>query len=232
MSKSSSPLIDLRNVDLTYSESGKPLSILQDVNLHVDEGESVALTGPSGSGKSSLMMLIAGLEKATRGHITVAGQNLNDQSEDELAKFRRNHIGLIFQAFHLIPTMTALENVAMPLDLAGRPHGLEQARDELSKVGLENRLHHLPSELSGGEQQRVAIARALIHQPRVILADEPTGNLDPLTGSTIADLLFRLHQELGSTLILITHDLDLAARCQTQYALKQGQLWPQKAKEI
>lgn len=230
MSKSSSPLINLQNVDLTYSESGKPLGILQDVNLQVDEGESVALTGPSGSGKSSLMMLIAGLEKATRGHIIVAGQNLNDQSEDELAKFRRNHIGLIFQAFHLIPTMTALENVAMPLDLAGRPHGLEQAREELSKVGLENRLHHLPSELSGGEQQRVAIARALIHQPRVILADEPTGNLDPLTGSTIADLLFHLHQELGSTLILITHDLDLAARCQTQYALKQGQLWPQKAK--
>ncbi len=188
------------------------VNILRGIDLSIAEGEAVGLVGPSGSGKTSLLMVLAGLERASSGSVRMDGQELTRLDEDSLARLRRDSIGIVFQAFHLIPTMTALENVSIPLDLAGRADATQRARECLEQVGLGHRLTHLPGQLSGGEQQRVALARALAPSPRLLLADEPTGNLDQATGEQVMDLLFALRGQ-GSTLLLITHDVRLAARC-------------------
>ncbi len=190
----------------------------------MNAGESVGVIGPSGSGKSSLMMVLAGLERATSGHVHVAGQEIGTMSEDELARFRGRTMGIVFQDFHLIETMTALENVALPLDFAGRKDAEEAARAMLGEVGLGKRATHYPGQLSGGEQQRVALARALAPRPRLVLADEPTGNLDQETGAAVIDLIFRQCSAHGSGLVLITHDLTLAARCGRQVTMRDGKL--------
>jgi len=182
------------------------------------------MVGPSGSGKSTLLMVMAGLERPDTGRVTLAGTDLGELDEDGLARFRGRHIGIVFQSFHLIPTMTALENVAVPLELAGDPHSRDKARDELAKVGLADRLDHYPAQLSGGEQQRVALARALAPDPDILVADEPTGNLDETTGQQIIDLLFAGHRERGTTLILVTHDQGLAARCGRVVRLRSGHI--------
>ena len=201
-----------------------PVNILAGIDLDVAPGEAVAIVGPSGSGKTSLLMVLAGLEQATGGTVHVAGQDLTALSEDALARFRRGTVGIVFQAFHLIPTMTALENVAIPLELAGMPGAQARAGACLRSVGLGHRLGHLPGQLSGGEQQRVALARAFAPAPRLLLADEPTGNLDAATGRTVMDLLFTLRAEHGTTLLLITHDPALAARCARQVAVADGRI--------
>jgi len=206
-------MIALDAVALTLAGPAGPVNVLRGVSMRVAAGESVALMGPSGSGKTSLMMVIAGLERLTSGRATVAGHDLATLSEDELARFRRDHIGIVFQSFHLVPTMNALENVAIPLELAGRRHAFARARECLVEVGLEQRIAHYPSQLSGGEQQRVAVARAFAASPPLLLADEPTGNLDTETGRRIIDLLFRLGAERGAALLLITHDRGVAERC-------------------
>ncbi|MFS3136212.1 ABC transporter ATP-binding protein [Gluconacetobacter sacchari] len=200
------------------------LTILHDVSLRVAEGEALGVIGPSGSGKTSLLMLLAGLERPTRGMIRIAGTTLGDLGEDALARFRRQTMGIVFQSFQLIPTMTALENVLVPLELACRPDGATAARAALDAVGLAHRLDHLPGELSGGEQQRVALARAFVTRPRVLLADEPTGNLDSRTGATVMDLLFSLQRRYNTTLILITHDPALAARCHRRLRVDDGRV--------
>lgn len=198
------------------------LTILHAVTLRVAEGEALGIIGPSGSGKTSLLMLLAGLERPTRGTIRIAGTMLGDLNEDALARFRRETMGIVFQSFQLIPTMTALENVMVPLELAGRPDGATSARAALDAVGLGHRLDHLPGELSGGEQQRVALARAFVTRPRLLLADEPTGNLDSRTGAAVMDLLFNLQRRYGTTLLLITHDPALAARCDRRLRVDEG----------
>ena len=198
------------------------VNILRGVDLRLAEGEAVGLVGPSGSGKTSLLMLLAGLERATGGRLTVAGQDLSRLDEDGLARFRRDTLGIVFQAFHLVPTMTALENVAIPLEFAGRGDAFERARAALDSVGLGHRLTHYPGQLSGGEQQRVALARAFVGEPRLILADEPTGNLDRATGERVMDLLFGLRERHGTTLLLITHDPALAARCDRVARIEDG----------
>ncbi|GBQ27152.1 cell division ATP-binding protein FtsE [Gluconacetobacter sacchari DSM 12717] len=200
------------------------LTILHDVSLRVAEGEALGVIGPSGSGKTSLLMLLAGLERPTRGMIRIAGTTLGDLGEDALARFRRQTMGIVFQSFQLIPTMTALENVLVPLELACRPDGATAARAALDAVGLAHRLDHLPGELSGGEQQRVALARAFVTRPRLLLADEPTGNLDSRTGATVMDLLFSLQRRYNTTLILITHDPALAARCHRRLRVDDGRV--------
>ena len=192
--------------------------------MEVCKGETIGVTGPSGSGKSSLLMLLGGLERATAGTVTALGKNLSSMNEDELAKLRRDHMGVVFQSFHLIPTMTALENVATPLELAGHRDAFERAEAELVSVGVTDRIDHYPSQLSGGEQQRVALARASAPRPDVILADEPTGNLDSANGSAIIDLLFGLRQRHGSTLILVSHATDLAKSCDRQIELDDGRI--------
>jgi putative ABC transport system ATP-binding protein len=217
-------LVQLRGVCLTLSSSSGPVRILDGVSLDLPPDRSVGLVGPSGSGKTSLLMLIAGLERATAGVVQVAGENLCGRTEDELARFRRKNIGIVFQNFHLIPTMTAMENVALPLELAGAPNRAARARESLIAVGLGHRLTHLPGQLSGGEQQRVAVARAFVAEPRLLLADEPTGNLDSETGEAVMDLLFSERARLGSMLLLITHDPVLAARCDTTIRLQNGRL--------
>ncbi len=201
-----------------------PVNILHGIDLDIAPGETVALLGPSGSGKTSLLMLLAGLERPSAGTITLAGHDLTRLGEDALARLRREHVGIVFQAFHLIPTMTALENVAVPLELAGRADARARARACLAAVGLGHRLTHLPGQLSGGEQQRVAIARAFSAAPRVILADEPTGNLDQATGREIISLLFAEQQAHATTLLLVTHDPALAARCGRRLHLADGRL--------
>ena len=203
----------VRDLHLTVPSAAGSVNILSGVDLDVGTGEAVGIVGPSGSGKTSLLMVLAGLEQATSGTVEVAGQSLVGRDEDDLAKFRRANVGIVFQAFHLIPAMTALENVAVPLELAGVADAAERARAGLAAVGLGHRLTHLPGQLSGGEQQRVALARAFASRPRLLLADEPTGNLDHATGIAVMDLLFEMRATLGTTLLLITHDPALAARC-------------------
>ena len=200
------------------------MRILHGISLDVHKGETLGLIGPSGSGKSSLLMLMGGLERATSGRLTALGQDLSAMNEDQLARLRRENFGVVFQSFHLIPTMTALENVATPLELAGVADAHRRAQEELSTVGLAARAGHYPSQLSGGEQQRVALARAAAPRPAIILADEPTGNLDSTTGASIIDLLFGLRDRHGATLVLVTHDPELAARCDRVVSLRDGRV--------
>lgn len=202
------------------------MRILHGISLDVHRGETLGLVGPSGSGKSSLLMLMGGLERATSGRVEALGQDLSAMSEDQLARLRRDHFGVVFQSFHLIPTMTALENVAVPLELAGQRDAFERARDELAAVGLFERVDHYPSQLSGGEQQRVALARAAAPRPDIVLADEPTGNLDSANGAAIVDLLFDLSKRHAATLVLVTHDSALAARCDRVISLYDGRITP------
>ncbi len=218
------PLIQIRDLRLTLPSAAGPVNILRGIDLDVDAGEAVGIVGPSGSGKTSLLMVLAGLERATAGTVRVAGRELTGMGEDALARLRRDTIGIIFQAFYLIPTMTALENVAVPLELAGRRDAGAVATESLRAVGLGHRLTHLPGQLSGGEQQRVALARAFAPEPRLLLADEPTGNLDHATGAAVMDLLFALRERTGTTLLLITHDPALAARCERRIALADGRI--------
>jgi putative ABC transport system ATP-binding protein len=213
-------MIDLKDVRLTLSSAAGPVNILSGVSLAIPEGESVALLGPSGSGKSSLLMVAAGLEAPTSGRVIVAGTELTRLGEDALARFRRGTVGIVFQSFHLIPTMTALENVAVPLELAGHADAFDRARDGLAAVGLSARLDHYPSQLSGGEQQRVALARAIAPGPKVLFADEPTGNLDGHTGAEVADLIFAFQEK--TTLFLVTHEESLARRCKRIVRLADG----------
>lgn len=220
----SQALLTLTDVRLTLPAASGPVEILKGIDLSIARGETVSLVGPSGSGKTSLLLLIAGLEHLSAGDITLAGASLAKLSEDERAKLRRDSIGIVFQNFHLVPTMTALENVAVPLELAGRVDAFDRAAAALTAVGLGHRTSHYPAQLSGGEQQRVALARAIAVKPKLILADEPTGNLDAATGETIVELLFRLASEEGATLLLITHDKNLAARCRRQLSLADGRL--------
>lgn len=217
-------MIDLNDVHLTLPSEAGPVDILRGVGLSVAKGEAVGLVGPSGSGKSTLMAIMAGLERPSRGQVRVAGHELEGMGEDDLARFRRDHVGIVFQSFHLIPTMTALENVAMPLEFAGLDDAFDQAEAALRQVGLDHRLTHYPSQLSGGEQQRVALARAVVGKPGLLLADEPTGNLDGATGADIIELMFSLHKATQSTLILITHDPALAQRCDRIVHMRDGRL--------
>lgn len=217
-----SPMIALDDVHLTLGSAAGPVPILRGLNLTVDTGEAVGVVGPSGSGKSTMLAAIAGLERATSGRVKVAGTDITALDEDALARFRRDNIGIVFQAFHLIPTMSALENVAVPLELAGRTDAFEAARDGLTAVGLGHRTGHYPGQLSGGEQQRVALARAVAAQPKLILADEPTGNLDQGTGHEVIELIFRIQGETGATLVLITHDPELAERCARRLHIVDG----------
>ncbi|NQV58301.1 MAG: ABC transporter ATP-binding protein [Alphaproteobacteria bacterium] len=224
MTNSADIMIDLNDVHLTLPSEAGPVDILRGVDLSVPRGEAIGLVGPSGSGKSTLMAVMAGLERPSRGRVQVAGQALQDLGEDALALFRRDHVGIVFQSYHLIPTMSALENVAMPLEFAGVRDAFAGAAAALAEVGLQHRLSHYPSQLSGGEQQRVALARAVVHRPSLLLADEPTGNLDGATGGAIIELMFRLHRAVNSTLILITHDPALAERCDRIVHMRDGRL--------
>jgi putative ABC transport system ATP-binding protein len=214
--------LELSAVNLVMPSRAGNVHILKDVSLVANKGEAIGIVGPSGSGKTSLLMVIAGLEQITSGHLTVAGTTLHDKKEDDLARFRRDTIGIVFQSFHLIPTLTAIENVAVPLEFRGDSDAMMHARSGLERVGLGHRLTHYPSQLSGGEQQRVAIARALASGARILLADEPTGNLDQETGTAIIDLLFALKDRDGATLLLVTHDKDLARRCSRIIEVRDG----------
>ena len=217
-------MIDIQDLRLTLASDAGAVNILNGVNLRVAAQESLGIVGPSGSGKTSLMLLIAGLEQASGGTIRLGEAEITNMSEDALALYRRQHIGIVFQAFHLIPTMTALENVATPLELAGDARAFDLARAALEEVGLGHRLKHYPSQLSGGEQQRVALARAVAPQPQLLLADEPTGNLDSETGAKVIELLFGLQHRRGATLLLITHDAALARRCDRIIHLADGRI--------
>jgi putative ABC transport system ATP-binding protein len=217
-------MIALSGVELTLPSLAGPVAILRGIDLSVGAGESVALVGPSGSGKTSLLMVLAGLEQATGGRVAVAGVDYAGRGEDALATLRRDAIGIVFQDFHLVPTMTAQENVAVPLELAGRRDAFERAAEALRAVGLGHRLTHYPGQLSGGEQQRTALARAIVARPKLLLADEPTGNLDGVTGEQVVELLFRLAREGGQTLLLITHDPELAARCARRLHMADGRI--------
>jgi putative ABC transport system ATP-binding protein len=218
------PAIALSGVNLTLGRGAAQVHILKDIDLHIGSGEAIGLVGPSGSGKTTLLMVLAGLERADSGTIVVAGSDLRGMDEDALARFRGRNVGIVFQSFHLIPTMTALENVAVPLELAGDTDAFRRARDELAAVGLAERLDHYPAQLSGGEQQRVALARALAPDPKILVADEPTGNLDEATGRQVIELLFAGHVQRGTTLILVTHDGALARRCDRIVRLRSGRI--------
>ncbi|NFV78574.1 ABC transporter ATP-binding protein [Magnetospirillum aberrantis] len=218
----SAPLVDLGGVTLSLASLAGQVNVLRGIDLCVAEGETVGIVGPSGSGKSTLLMVMAGLERASSGRVQVAGADLSALDEDALARWRRAQVGIVFQAFHLIPAMTALENVAVPLELAGAADAFDRAEAELKRVGLGHRLDHYPSQLSGGEQQRVALARAFVARPRLLLADEPTGNLDQGTGRAIMDMLFDLHAQDSATLVLVTHDPALAARCGRVVRVEDG----------
>ncbi|MDP7151439.1 MAG: ATP-binding cassette domain-containing protein [Paracoccaceae bacterium] len=215
---------NLNNAALSLDGNAGRVDILHNISLSIETGSSVGLVGPSGSGKSSLLMLLGGLEKATGGTVTALGKDLTAMTEDQLARFRRDHMGVVFQSFHLIPTMTALENVATPLELAGMPDAFDRALQELKTVGLGHRTDHYPNQMSGGEQQRVALARAAAPQPDILLADEPTGNLDGANGTAIMDLLFGLQDRHGSTLVLVTHAEELAQRCDRLIRLEDGRI--------
>ncbi len=217
-------ILSLSEAELTLDGNAGRVEILKGITLDIARGETVGLIGPSGSGKSSLLMLMGGLERATAGKVEVLDHDLTALGEDALARFRRHHMGVVFQSFHLIPTMTALENVATPLELAGAADAFERAEAELQAVGLGSRVHHYPAQLSGGEQQRVALARAAAPRPEILLADEPTGNLDAATGAQIMDLLFRLNERHGATLILVTHAPELAERCGRVIRLDDGRM--------
>jgi putative ABC transport system ATP-binding protein len=206
----------------TYRSGGRPLSALQNVSFRVEPGETVAIVGPSGSGKTTLLGLLAGLDRPTGGRVLLDGTDMGALSEDDRARLRREKIGFVFQSFQLIPTLTARENVAVPLDLAGNGGGAARADELLERVGLGGRGHHYPTQLSGGEQQRVALARAFIHRPSILFADEPTGNLDAATGARIIELMMELNREIGTTLVLVTHDLDLAGRARRVIRLADG----------
>jgi putative ABC transport system ATP-binding protein len=216
--------IDLTGINLSLGRGAARVHILKDVSLHIGPGERIGLTGPSGSGKSSLLMVLAGLERPDSGRVSVLGEDFGKLDEDALARFRGKNIGVVFQSFHLIPTMTALENVAVPLELAGVPDAFARAEAELAEVGLATRTRHYPAELSGGEQQRVALARALAPGAKILVADEPTGNLDETTGASIADLIFAKTKERGAALVLVTHDAGLAARCDRVVRMRSGRI--------
>jgi putative ABC transport system ATP-binding protein len=223
------PAIELTDVELSLGRSAARVHILKGISLTIPAGEATGLVGPSGSGKSTLLMTMAGLERPDSGKVVVAGEDLMVMSEDRLALFRGRHIGIVFQSFHLVPTMTARENVALPLELAGRDDAFDRAGQELRAVGLGDRMDHYPAQLSGGEQQRVAIARAVAPDPAILVADEPTGNLDETTGRTIVDLLFAMRRERNATLMLVTHDAALAAACDRTIRLRSGQIEPEPA---
>ncbi|GAA0785583.1 ABC transporter ATP-binding protein [Roseibium denhamense] len=216
------PAIALKNVHLTLGDGAGRVHILKGIDLNINKGTSVGLVGPSGSGKSTLLMVMAGLERADDGSVSVAGSELGPLSEDQLAQFRGRNVGIIFQSFHLVPNMTALENVAVPLELAGDAAAFDKAAAELEAVGLGHRLHHYPAQMSGGEQQRVAVARALVVEPEILIADEPTGNLDDTTGTQIVELMFGAQRERGTTLVLVTHDPALAAKCDRMIRVRSG----------
>ncbi len=218
------PAITLEKVHLTLGEGAGRVHILKGIDLTIEKGTSVGLVGPSGSGKSTLLMVMAGLERADEGSVRVAGSELGPLSEDRLARFRGRNVGIIFQSFHLVPNMTALENVAVPLELAGDPSAFAKAKAELDAVGLGDRMHHYPAQMSGGEQQRVAVARALIVEPEILIADEPTGNLDETTGTQIVDLMFTAQRDRKTTLVLVTHDPSLATRCDRMIRVRSGEI--------
>lgn len=220
----SSPAIQLNDIHLTLTSEAGEVNILRGLDLTIDRGETVGLVGPSGSGKTSLLMIVAGLERPTSGTATIAGQDITHLNEDKLALFRREHTGIVFQNFHLVPTMTALENVALPLEFAGKERAFDLAHDQLAAVGLDHRVEHYPGQLSGGEQQRVALARAFVSEPTLLLADEPTGNLDGATGDHVMELLFDLHARLNTTLLLITHAPALAERCDRTLCMTDGHI--------
>jgi putative ABC transport system ATP-binding protein len=221
---SADPAIALSGVNLSLGRGPARVHILKDIDLNIGRGEAIGLTGPSGSGKSTLLMVMAGLERPDTGAVSVAGEDIVRLDEDGLARFRGRQVGIVFQSFHLIPTMTALENVAVPLELAGAGDAFERAERELALVGLSGRLAHYPAQLSGGEQQRVALARALAPNPAILVADEPTGNLDEATGGEIVDLIFAGRAERKSTLVLVTHDANLAARCDRVVRMRSGRV--------
>jgi putative ABC transport system ATP-binding protein len=218
-------MIDLHQVSLHYTlPAGQRIEVLRHIDLHIAAGQSVAVAGPSGSGKTSMLLLLAGLERPAAGSVAIDGVRLDTLDSDALADLRRDRIGIVFQSFHLLPSLTALDNTALPLQIAGRADALARAREMLARVGLAERATHYPAQLSGGEQQRVAIARALVHGPRLLLADEPTGNLDDGTAASVRELLFALNRDSGATLLLVTHDLDFAARCDRVLKLHDGRL--------
>lgn len=219
---SSTSAIRLENLQLTLGEDASRVHVLKGIDLEIPKGTSTGIVGPSGSGKSTLLMVIAGLEQVNDGRIIINGTNITELNEDELAAFRGKHVGIVFQSFHLIPNMTAVENVAVPLELSGDPDAMQKAKAELEAVGLGHRLNHYPGQLSGGEQQRVALARALAPEPTVLIADEPTGNLDGETGVQVANLLFERQREKGLTLVLVTHDLGLAKQCNRTIPVRSG----------
>ena len=218
------PSVVLEDVHLTLTAGSGPVNILNGVSLTVGQGETLAVVGPSGSGKTTMLMLMAGLERPSSGAVRMAGKDLTAMGEDELARFRRENLGIVFQAFHLIPTMTALENAALPLEFAHHPEARRLAREALEQVGLGHRAGHYPSQLSGGEQQRVALARAFAPRPRIILADEPTGNLDEDTGARVMELLFKMQAEEKATLVMVTHDRNLAGRCDRTAVMHSGRM--------
>jgi putative ABC transport system ATP-binding protein len=218
------PILSLTDARLSLDGNAGRVDILHGITLDVARGETVGLTGPSGSGKSSLLMLMGGLEQASGGQVLALGRDLTTMTEDQLARFRRQHMGVVFQSFHLIPTMTALENVATPLELAGHADAFDRAEAELTAMGLGNRIHHYPNQLSGGEQQRVALARAAAPRPEILLADEPTGNLDGPNGAAVMDILMGLRDRHGATLVLVTHSPELAARCDRNVRLRDGRV--------
>jgi putative ABC transport system ATP-binding protein len=222
---SNDSLLEVQNLHVSLPSLAGDVNILKGIDLSVKKGEAIGLTGPSGSGKSTLLMILAGLELPSAGSVVMNGHCLSDMDEDALARFRQTNIGIVFQSFHLIPTLTAFENVTLPLELAGIDKDyLEKAETALANVGLAHRLDHYPGQLSGGEQQRVALARAVVAQPPVLLADEPTGNLDQSNGSQIMDLIFGLKESLGVTLIMVTHDMNLAQRCDRIIPLRDGMI--------
>ncbi len=223
-------MIEISNLTMSLSSAGRSVKILDEINLHVPEKELLAIVGPSGSGKSTLLGLMAGLDRPSSGSIVFDGTSLSDLTEDELAMLRRQKIGMVFQSFHLIPTMTAIENVQVPLELQGRQDASEEAKRLMTAVGLEARCGHYPVQLSGGEQQRVAVARAYAGSPALLLADEPTGNLDSKNGTLVIDLLLNLHRDLGNTFILVTHDMNLASRADRVITLRDGRIVEEQSK--
>lgn len=217
-------MIELKSLSMSYQTQERSLNVLSNINISIGEGETVAVTGPSGSGKTTLLLLLAGLEAPVAGDIQLHGKSLTTMTADELADLRRDQLGIVFQSFHLVPSLTAVDNVSLPLAIAGKAKPQARANQMLARVGLAERALHYPGQLSGGEQQRVAIARALVHSPKLVLADEPTGNLDINTGANISDILFKLNEQIGATLIVVTHSEAVASRCQRVLRLHQGKL--------